>query len=263
MGKENIVQNGVIITLDKGLLISYCKNMTITERQKDILNKIIEEYINYAQPVSSQLVEKRYDFGICPATIRIEMQRLTDAGYLCQPHTSAGRIPTDKGYRFFVNSLLEKGIDDFKDILEIEKIIQQEKENTLKFMGRLARFLSGASSELAMVYLFEKDFFWKEGWEEILLQPEFNEKDFVINFTNLLENFEEEKMANLRLMPGIKIYIGRENPFPKARNFSIISSMCCLPEEGEAVFALFGPKRMDYDKNISLIHSLTKALEKF
>lgn len=235
----------------------------ITERQREVLNKIIGEYIDSAQPVSSRLIEKRYDFGISPATIRIEMQRLTEAGYLCQPHTSAGRIPTDKGYRFFVNSLLEKGIDDLKDILEIKKIIQQEKENTLKFMGRLARFLSGASSELAMVYLFEKDFFWKEGWEEILLQPEFNEKDFVINFTNLLENFEEEKMANLRLIPGIKIYIGKENPFPKAREFSIISSKCCLPEEGEAIFALLGPKRMDYSKNIGLINSLVKLLENY
>lgn len=245
--------------------------IAITERQKEILDGIIGEYIDSAQPVSSQLVEKRHNFGICPATIRIEMQKLTEAGYLHQPHTSAGRIPTDKGYRFFVNNLLEKGINDFENIPEIEKIVEQEREDTVKFIWRLAKFLSDASSELATIYLFEKDCLWKEGWEELLSKPEFNEKNLIYNFANLLENFEKE-IENLKINPvrdaslsgvnsGIKIYIGRENPFPKAREFSIISSKCCLPEEGEAVFALFGPKRMDYDKNISLIHSLTKLLE--
>ncbi len=79
--------------------------MTITERQEKILNKVLQEYIKSAQPVSSQLLEKKYDFGISPATIRIEMQKLTDKGFLYQPHTSAGRVPTDKGYRLFVDKL--------------------------------------------------------------------------------------------------------------------------------------------------------------
>jgi heat-inducible transcriptional repressor len=236
--------------------------ITISERQKEILDGIIGEYIDSAQPVSSQLVEKRHNLGICPATIRIEMQKLTEAGYLCQPHTSAGRIPTDKGYRFFVDNLLEKGINDFENISEIQKIVRQERKDTVKFIWRLAKFLSDASSELATVYLFEKDCFWKEGWEEVLLKPEFNEKNFVVNFTNLLENFGE-RAANLKLMPGIKVYIGRENPLPKAREFSIIFSKCRLPEEGEAIFTLLGPKRMDYDRNIGLFHSLIKALEEF
>ena len=66
---------------------------------------IVKEYIDSAEPVSSQLLEKKYDFDISPATIRIEMQKLTDKGFLLQPHTSAGRIPSDKGYRFYVDNL--------------------------------------------------------------------------------------------------------------------------------------------------------------
>jgi heat-inducible transcription repressor HrcA len=68
---------------------------------------IIREYVESARPVSSQYLGERYDFGICPASIRIEMQKLTDDGFLTQPHTSAGRIPTDKGYRLFVDQLAE------------------------------------------------------------------------------------------------------------------------------------------------------------
>ena len=74
-------------------------------RQQDLLLKIVEEYINTAKPVSSQLLEKKHSFKVCPATIRNEMQALTKKGYIFQPHTSAGRVPTDKGYRFFVDCL--------------------------------------------------------------------------------------------------------------------------------------------------------------
>ena len=71
------------------------------------MDTIIREYIQSARPVSSQYLGEKYDFGICPASIRIEMQKLTDDGFLTQPHTSAGRIPTDKGYRLFVDQLAE------------------------------------------------------------------------------------------------------------------------------------------------------------
>ncbi len=86
----------------------------ITERQGEILNRIVKEYITLAEPVSSQLLEKKHKFGLSPATIRNEMQKLTDDGYLLQPHTSAGRVPTDKGYRFFVDKLLENNFRDLE-----------------------------------------------------------------------------------------------------------------------------------------------------
>src|SRR3989344_4263875 len=82
--------------------------MLITDRQKDILDKIIQEYIDSAEPVPSQSLEKKYDLGLSPATIRGEMHKLTEQGFLYQPHTSAGRVPTDKGYRLFVNGLVDK-----------------------------------------------------------------------------------------------------------------------------------------------------------
>jgi len=75
--------------------------MEPVKRQKEILNSVIEEYINLAQPVSSKLLEKKYDFGICPATIRIEMQKLTDNGYLCQPHTSSRQNSNRQGLSVF------------------------------------------------------------------------------------------------------------------------------------------------------------------
>ena len=234
----------------------------ITERQEKILNTIVQEYIISAQPVSSQLLEKRHNFGICPATIRIEMQRLTDGDFIFQPHTSAGRVPTDKGYRFFVDNLLEKGISEFEDVFEIEDIFQGAKKDIFKLASRLTKFLAEESSNFTILNLLERDFFWKEGWEEILREPEFEEKDLISNFTELLESFEEN-IENLKINSGIKIYIGKENPFSKTKDFSIISSKCYLPDDETAVLALLGPKRMDYDRNISLINYLVRALENF
>jgi heat-inducible transcriptional repressor len=229
----------------------------ITERQNLILNRIIEEYIDSAQPVSSQLLEKKYDFGIKPAMIRIEMQKLTEIGFLYQPHTSAGRVPTDKGYRFFVDNLLEKEIEEF----DIDDWFEKEIKDTVRFIQTLTKNLALASRALVLGYLKEEKIFWKEGWEEILKEPEFREEDYIINFAKLLENFEKN-IEDLKLNSGIKIYIGRENPFKKAKDFSIISSKCYLPDEEEAILSLLGPKRMDYDKNISLINSLTKFFER-
>ena len=118
------------------------------------------------------------------------------------------------------------------------------------------------SSNFIIFNLLERDFLWKEGWEGILQEPEFEEKDLISNFTELLESFEEN-IENLKISSGIKVYIGKENPFPKAKDFSIIFSKCLLPNEEEAILTLLGPKRMNYDENISLINSLIKLLEKY
>ena len=234
----------------------------ITERQESILEKVIQEYVGSAYPVSSQFLVKKYNFGVCPATIRNEMQKLTESGFLDQPHTSAGRVPTDKGYRFFVNNLLKEGISEFEDIFEIEEILEEEKRDFLKFTIHLSKFLAMTSSNLATIHLFEKDFFFKEGWEEILKEPEFEEKAFVTGFAELLQNFEND-IKNLDINSEIKVYIGKENPFTKSKDFSIISSRCCFPDKEEGIVSLLGPKRMSYEKNISLINSIVKMLEEF
>src|SRR3989338_426955 len=77
----------------------------LKDRQKSILNAVIEDYIETAKPVASADLVKKFRFGVSPATVRNEMLTLGDLGYLEQPHTSAGRVPTDKGYRFFVDNL--------------------------------------------------------------------------------------------------------------------------------------------------------------
>jgi len=157
---------------------------------------------------------------------------------------------------------LAKGISEFKDIFKIEEALKREKEDILKWADHLTKFLAEESSNFAILNLLERNFLLKEGWEEILDEPEFKEEDLISDFTNLIKNFEKN-IEELKINSGIKIYIGKEFPFPKAREFSIISSRCYFPDEEEGIISLLGPKRMAYDKNISLMNSLVKLLEKF
>lgn len=238
--------------------------MRITERQAGILNIIVEEYINSFRPVSSELLEKKYNFGICPATIRIELQKLTNCGYLYQPHTSAGRIPTDKGYRFFVNNLIEKEFLNFSENFEFQKRIKKELNDVLKFSQVITKYLSSLCSNLVLGYLISEKILWKEGWEKILQKPEFQNPEYILKFTEMLKIFEEniEQFKNLSKVQ-VYIYIGKENPFPKARDFSTIITKYHLIKEHEGILAILGPKRMIYSKNIGLVNSLTKLLNSY
>ena len=228
--------------------------MSITERQNQILDVIIEEYIESARPVSSQLLEEKHNFGIRPASIRLEMQKLTDEGYLMQPHTSAGRVPTDKGYRFFVDELLESS--ERQEELENEWL-KDQIDDKVKFIQQLTKNLAESCDALVLSYLQEEKLFWKEGWEEVLREPEFDEKGYTANFADFLEDFEQN-IQDLELGSEIKIFIGRENHIKKAKDFSIIISRCDFPND-EGIISLLGPKRMDYDKNISLMNSLAEV----
>lgn len=240
--------------------------MKVTERQKEILDRIIREYVDTAKPVSSQYLENKYDFGICPASIRIEMQKLTDCGFLCQPHTSAGRVPTDQGYRFYVDEIMKGNNQGFREGLEagFEKGTDEEFEDVFRLAQSLTRNLASASSSLVLSYMTEEDVLLKDGWEQVLRNPELQERDSISNFIDFLE-YLESNVEDLKPQSGFNIHIGGENLFPKAGDFSVItfkSALNCEPaQKEEIILSIVGPKRMPYDKNIGLINSVMKMFD--
>ena len=231
--------------------------MELTERQSHILNEIIEEYISSAKPVSSKLLEKKHNFKVCPATIRIEMQKLDDSGFIFQPYTSAGRIPTDKGYRFYVDNFLNE--DFFNDSNQIaEEMIDKEANDTIRMLQKITKDLASISSGLAIGYLSNEKILLKEGWEEVVREPEFKETDFISHFAEAIKNFEKE-IEDMKLSKEVEVFIGKENPFPKAGEFSMIITRCRFPGD-EGFLAIVGPKRMTYEKNINYLKSLISKL---
>ncbi|HQB18802.1 MAG TPA: heat-inducible transcription repressor HrcA, partial [Candidatus Pacearchaeota archaeon] len=139
----------------------------ISERQEEIIKLLVKEYIKSAEPISSKFLAEKYDFGICPSTLRIEFQYLIKEGFLEQPHTSAGRVPTDKAYRFFVDNLKQESEEKIEE--EIEEIIKGVKDYH-KIAYSISKYLSSRSSSFTIFNLGE--FTIKEGFEEIFKTPE-------------------------------------------------------------------------------------------
>ena len=112
--------------------------LDLTERQEKILNTVIEEYIKTSEPVSSKSLSKKRGFNVCPATIRNELQDLTDKGYICQPHTSAGRVPTKKAYQHFAQKLADERERTFHSFIVRQiREAHEEMEREMRQMEEL------------------------------------------------------------------------------------------------------------------------------
>ncbi|MDD4624978.1 MAG: hypothetical protein WCX23_03025 [Candidatus Paceibacterota bacterium] len=229
-------------------------------RQEQILNLLIQEYIDSAEPVSSQFLDEKYQFGVCPATIRNEMQKLANEGYLSQPHTSAGRVPTDKGYRFFVDCLLkEKIYREKEDFLDVWKDFEEQIEDSFRLTRLMAKKIAQETSSLASAYFPEEEIAVKEGWSGIFREPEFESLGYAERFAKIADEVEE-KIGDFG-QEEMQILIGAENPLPQAGDFSLIISKFSFPDRKTGFVAILGPKRMPYEKNINLINSFKKFLE--
>ena len=106
------------------------------ERKKQILHALIRDYVDVGEPVGSRTIAKKYGLGVSPATIRNEMSDLEEMGFIIQPHASAGRVPSDKGYRYYVDNLMEPE----------EKLLSDEEQQ------RLADFFDGCAAELEQLF---------------------------------------------------------------------------------------------------------------
>jgi len=138
--------------------------LELTKRQENILEKIIRKYIKEVQPISSNFLKEEYNLEISPATIRAELARLDEDGFLEQVHISGGRIPTNKAYRFFVDNLFKEDFIEFGK----EEILKEAFEgfeglkDISKFSYELTKILSSLSSNLVITYLENLDIFIKE-----------------------------------------------------------------------------------------------------
>lgn len=120
------------------------------ERKQRILRAIIEDYVKYAEPVGSRTLAKNYDLGISPATVRNEMSDLEELGYLEQPHTSAGRIPSTKGYRLYVDSMMHQGPVPFEDAEKIQSIWHDANGSSTELFLNMAKLISQVSHSMSL-----------------------------------------------------------------------------------------------------------------
>lgn len=125
--------------------------MSVNERKKQILHAVIKDYVETAEPVGSRTLVKKYNLGVSPATIRNEMSDLEDLGYITQPHTSAGRIPSDQGYRYFVDHLMDKALPKPEEVKLIKSQLAQQMKEMDSLFRQSCRLLSKLSSYTAVM----------------------------------------------------------------------------------------------------------------
>lgn len=232
------------------------------KRSQDILSAIVEEYTKTAIPVGSSILFDKYDLRVSSATIRNEMAGLEDEGYLYQPHISSGRIPTDKGYRFFVEQIMGDKMLTLREQQNLQKEFLKLKAQNQRLTRTTARLMSHLSGNLAISGLIGKDEFYEFGVRDLLSEPEFKDMDEVCRLAEVLD-YIDERFDNLVKEIGddeTRIYIGDENPLEDINSCSMIVSPYKTKTGEKGVLALIGPKRMKYAKNKSIIEYVKKML---
>lgn len=240
--------------------------MSLTERQEDILFAIIEEYAEVATPVGSVTLAKLFD--VSSATVRAEMARLEEMGFIAQPHTSAGRVPTDAGYRYYVNTLSEadsraKMTDSLKDkpvergnrVLEIRVSSQTRADYAIRGAVDSLVELTG---NLGLATIGEQ--LYIAGISKLFTQPEFMDSERVQAVAELLDNLEPWLREAAPGQP-LNIFIGQENPIGKSSQVSLIISRFRSPYSDQSYIGVLGPTRQNYGRVMALVRHAGDILE--
>ncbi|MBQ3409954.1 transcriptional regulator, partial [Candidatus Saccharibacteria bacterium] len=229
-----------------------------------ILFAIIEEYAEMAAPVGSVTLAKLFD--VSSATIRAEMARLEEMGLIAQPHTSAGRIPTDAGYRLYVNSLTEQTDEEIDEIdgkpldrgahaLELRVSSQTRADYAIRSAVDLLVELTG-NLGLATI----GDQLYLAGISHLFTQPEFMDNSRVQAVAKLLDNLEPWLREAAPGQP-LNIFIGQENPIGKTSQVSLIISKFRSPYSDNSYIGVLGPTRQNYSRVCSLVRRAGNILE--
>lgn len=254
-----------ISTLDVSVLILYNINMNLSERQREILFAIIEEYAEMASPVGSVTLAKLFD--VSSATIRAEMSKLEDMGLIAQPHTSAGRIPTDAGYRLYVNSLTEESDREIDEqnfnllpergfhALEVRVSSQSRADATIRAAVDSLVELTG-NLGLATI----GDQLYLAGISRLFMQPEFSDNSRVRAVAKLLDDLQPWLREAAPGEP-LNIFIGQENPIGKSSGVSLIISKFRSPFSDNSYIGVLGPTRQNYSRVMSLVRRAGIMLE--
>ncbi|KKW22791.1 MAG: Transcriptional regulator of heat shock protein [Parcubacteria group bacterium GW2011_GWA2_51_12] len=229
----------------------------ITQRQGRILAAIVKEYSQTGEPVGSEILVGKYRFDLSSATIRNEMKGLEKANFIQQPHTSAGRIPTDKGYRYFVNKLMQHLELTAGEQQRLRSEISKLKVQYMELGRSISKLLSEQGQGAAFALLPESTS--TAGLSQVIQEDvRHAEVREVARFLDELER--HRKILTNENTGKVAAYIGKEAPVPLASDFSLVLSRVKLPGGKEGVIGIVGPKRMKYARNMSLVEYVAKLV---
>ena len=226
----------------------------MTPRQQQVLFTIVETYAKTAEPVGSAALCEQFETS--SATIRAEMAALELMGFIMQPHISAGRVPTDKGYRAYVNALEDTSHDTRQEQAmarrinsagEVERAIKNAVESLAHVTSNLGLGTIGGNLYLS-------------GMASLFQHPEFATAERAYEVARLLDSLEEW-LAEAAPGAPVSVYIGRENPIGRASGATLVISRFESPYSSRSYIGVLGPTRQDYGSVIGLVGYTGKLLE--
>ncbi len=234
---------------------------SLDERKKRVLHIIVEDYIDSAEPVASKAITRKHHLEASPATIRIDMGELEKKGYILKPHTSAGRVPSDKGYRFFLDNLMRAEQITQKEIEAVrEKLTGLSHE---ELVNAVTDILSAMSGNASVVISSDKHGdFHISGISKLIRQPEFNVSEKICRVVETLEDrplISEVLEEYIDGNDSISFRIGEENDLKQFRNCSVAAAVF----KDSGILSVIGPTRMDYGRVSKVLRSFADILEEF
>ncbi len=213
---------------------------------QQLLRIVVDAYITSGEPVGSQTLVERYRLDMSPATVRNWFAELEELGYLERPHSSGGRLPTEKGFRAYIDWFVSAKPASKRERERIERTAGRHDEQGIK---RIAKTLADVTGLTVVVDLGEAGTFYT-GLSQLFTQPEFHNWQRVVSLMEVLDRLDETFAAlHAHAFDEPEIFIGRGCPFGSSCG-SVLGSV------GGSLIGILGPIRMDYQHAFSLMGSV-------
>lgn len=226
------------------------------DRLKHVLGLVVAEAIRTGEPVGSQYLVDTYDLDVSPATIRNWFAELEAEGYVAQPHTSSGRMPTEKGYRLYVNEIMETKPLPRRERHLLDGVGEAATEPDRR-AKELAKTISESIGNAVILGLNRNDSYYT-GLSQLFSQQEFKDWNRVVNLGEVLDRLDDVlDQVRRERYPAPHVFLGQECPFGSACG----SVLLTLPDGN--LMAILGPMRMDYALGISLLNATREILQSY
>jgi transcriptional regulator of heat shock response len=230
----------------------------MNERQKKLLNLIINEHIQTAEPVGSDFLVAKSGLAVSSATVRNEMADLEKDGFIYQPHISAGRVPTEKGYQFYIDNFVEKREIKATWRKSFDQVLKQKLDKDL-ILKKLAKNVVEVADQ-AVIVAFDKNNIFYTGLASLFKKPEFSEQNLICNLSEIIDHLDDRISKIFDSINKVEVLIGSKNPF--GADCSAVMGRYFMKDKSTGLFIILGPQRMDYNKNLALVEYIKNSLTK-
>ncbi|MCA9369852.1 MAG: hypothetical protein H6774_00155 [Pseudomonadales bacterium] len=233
----------------------------LTPRQVQILRAIIEEFIQTAEPVGSDTIDKKYSIGVSPATIRNEMVQLTKQGYLNKGHTSAGRLPTPLAMKLYVNELMKEKELTVADEVSAKEKIWKWRQETDQLIAAITKDLAQKSHALGMA-VSGGNKLYHSGYANLLEMPEFYDIQVMRNVLTLVEQAQEldELFERVKSHNPVQVVYGHELGNEYLEDIGLIFTKLTIKDQ-PCYVAVLGSHRFDYEYIIPMMKYMRGLIE--